>query len=92
MNPSQHPDLPSDLESLEADLAALAPTTGALNRVRAHYYLEKRMLDGSWSEMSSYDNPGVRLRIEQLYSDAEPRCRSHQTTWTTNVESNLKNL
>src|SRR5687768_9904476 len=37
MNPSQHPDLPSDLESLEADLAALAPTTGALNRDELMY-------------------------------------------------------
>jgi hypothetical protein len=37
MNTDRIPDLPSDLKPLEADLAALAPTTGALNRDELMY-------------------------------------------------------
>lgn len=37
MNPDRLPELPSDLKSLEADLAALAPATGELNRDELMY-------------------------------------------------------
>jgi hypothetical protein len=54
MNPERLPELPSDLKSIEADLAALAPRSGALNR-------DELMYRAGWAACAAADASPVAV-------------------------------
>lgn len=70
--------------------ATLTYSTGALNRVKAIIQVIRLDQDVSAQLINPNPNPipGLQLRVDQLYTNATPRCQSSQSTWETNIMSN----